>query len=86
MKLSGKLIRDGKIISSAMAEKNETGIAFRDALEDCLIQVCRMLDIQVPIWLKDNTREFAALRKTRFTREHFIEDIKFDKFEIQLIE
>ena len=86
MKLTGKLVKNTRIVSHAVVEKDEAGISFRDALEDCLIQVCRKLDIQVPMWFKSNTSEFAALRKTIFTADHFIEKIKFDKFEIEVIE
>ena len=68
MKLSGKLIKDIRIIQDAVVEKNEAGISYREALEECLVTLCRKLDIQVHMWFPDNTREFAALRKTSFDR------------------
>jgi len=84
LKLHGKIIRDTKLIKEALVEKDE-GLSFRDALEESLVDLCRQLEIQVPIWLKRNTSEFGIYRKTFFTQEQFIEKINFDRFEIRLL-
>ena len=84
MKLYGKLIKQTKIIKEVVAEQNDEAVAFRDQLEQCLIQVCKELDIQVPLWLKKNTKEFVNHHRTFFTSEHFVEKISFDKFEIRI--
>ena len=85
MKLSGRLIRGTKTINKAFFEVDEQEITtFTDALEECLIGLCRQLSIPVPIWMKKNTHEFAKFRKTFFTKDQFTEDVDFDKFEIKL--
>ena len=84
MKLYGKLIKDTRIIKETFAERNDESVSFRDQLEQCLIQVCKDLDIQVPLWLKKNTKDFVNHHRTFFTSEHFVEKISFDKFEIRI--
>lgn len=84
MKLTGKIIKGSDIIKMTVVEKTDEGKEFRELLEDCLFTVCRDLDIQVPLWLDKNTKEFSAFRRTFFPSEQFIESVKFDKFEIIL--
>lgn len=81
MKLTGRLIRGTECVQQEVVERQE-GDSFRDTLEESLISLCRELDIPVPIWLRKNTRELAAYRKTFFVRDQFLEKIWFDKFEI----
>lgn len=84
MKLYGKVIRDTKILKEVFVDKTDSDASYRDMLEDCLVNLCKELDIPVPIWLEKNTREFAAYRRTFFMKEQFIEKIRFDKFEIRV--
>lgn len=84
MKLYGKLITGTNIIRDVTIELNDSNMAFRDALEKCLIDLCKELDIQVPLWLKKNTKELGAYRRTFFPKEQFLEKVWFDKFEIRL--
>lgn len=82
MKLTGSLYKNNKIIKihTVVIEDSESSI--RDKLEEMLIMLCKELDIQVPIWLDRNTREFGAFKKTSFTEDQFIEKLNFSKFEI----
>jgi hypothetical protein len=84
LKLYGRLIEQGKLIKEAWAEPDDASGDFRDQLEECLILVCKELDIEVPIWLKKNSKEFGLYRKTSFNSDHFGEAIQFDRFEIIL--
>lgn len=83
--LSGKTIKGTKILKETLVEENNESLTFRDTLEECLVKLCRELDIPVPLWLKKNTTEFARYRRTFFTNEQFVEKVSFDKFEIRLI-
>lgn len=83
MKLLGKLIKDTKIIREAWMEKENTA-SFHDTLEECFVDLCRELEIPVPLWLRKNTAEFVRYRKTFFSSEHFIEKVFFDRFEIRI--
>lgn len=84
MILYGKLVLGTKVLKEASFEVIDENISFRDRLEECLIGLCKELDIPVPLWLKKNTKEFIHYRTTFFFREQFVESIKFDKFEIRL--
>lgn len=83
MVLFGRLILETRTIKEAFYEVSDEKASFRDRLEECLIGLCRELDISVPLWLKKNTTEFIQYRTTFFTKEQFMENIKFDKFEIR---
>ena len=49
-------------------------------------QVCREFDLSKPIWLESNIIEFKKHAKTRFSSDHFVDDINFDFLEIHIIE
>lgn len=83
MRLSGRIIKGNKIIRKTLVVEESESASYRDKLEKCLIRLCKELDIQVPLWLKKNTVEFSNYKKTSFNREHFIEKIEFDNFEIE---
>ncbi len=84
MKLYGKIIKNGKLIKETWAVPQNTTGDFRDQLEECLILVCKELDVEVPIWLKKNSTEFGLYKKTSFNSDHFGEAINFDRLEIVL--
>ena len=63
------------------SDLNRTRKGFRG-----LEETCHQFDLQVPIWLESNIRDFQRVAKTRFTRDSFIEEIPFDYLEIQVIE
>jgi hypothetical protein len=85
MTLNGKLIIEGKIVREGTISDNDSAHSFRDKLEHCLVELCSVLEIPVPLWLSKNTRELAIFRKTFFSSEQFIEKVWFDKFEIMLM-
>ncbi|EMS69900.1 hypothetical protein [Ruminiclostridium cellobioparum] len=84
MKLYGRLVKRGKLLKEAWVVPQNGDVDFHDQLEECLIAVCKELDVEVPIWLKKNTREFGLYRKTSFNSDHFGETIGFDRLEIVL--
>ncbi len=51
-----------------------------------LQEACSRLDLQVPIWLQTNIRDFQRTACTRFTADSFTEEIPFDYLEIRMIE
>jgi len=84
LKLYGRLIKNGKLLKEAWATPENDSDSFHDQLEECLISICKQLDIEVPLWLKKNTTEFGIYRKTSFNSDHFGEAINFDRLEIVL--
>lgn len=49
-------------------------------------QISYEFDLEQPIWLDANVREFQKHAKTRFTNDNFVESISFDYLEIHVIE
>lgn len=84
MKIIGKLIKGTAIISEKVVDKEDNKSSFKELLEGNLIALCKELDISVPLWLKRNTTEFVRFRRTSFTKDQFIDCVKFDRFEIKL--
>lgn len=52
---------------------------------DGISQICMEFDLENPIWLDSNVREFKKSAKTRFSQDSFIEQIPFDYMEIEII-
>ena len=50
-----------------------------------LLEACHQLDLPRPLWLNKNQKEWDDFNQTRFTQEHFLESISFDKLEIEYI-
>lgn len=84
MKVIGKLINGTATIVEKVVDKDDSSISFRELLEANLITLCKELDISVPLWLKRNTTEFVRYRRTSFTKDQFIDSVKFDRFEIRI--
>ena len=47
--------------------------------------LCNHFDISNPIWMNKNTADIDKINKTRFNAQHFVEEIDFDCFEIEVI-
>lgn len=48
--------------------------------------ICYEFDLQKPIWLDSNIRDFKRHSITRFHQDNFIEEIEFDYLELRVIE
>ncbi|MBQ6468628.1 MAG: hypothetical protein IJJ50_01065 [Lachnospiraceae bacterium] len=81
----GRIFKDNHMLADTVisdpADDTRTHKVFR-ALEE----ICMELDLQKPIWLDQNVRDFQRVAKTRFRQDSFIETIPFDYLEIQIIE
>ncbi|MDW5299984.1 MAG: hypothetical protein SA378_07595 [Sedimentibacter sp.] len=84
-KLWAKKIKYNKIISSIVV-KNKENISLEQKRDKCLKEICQKLDISVPIWLKKHELEFSQFKYVIFTTQDFIDEIDFDKLEIELID
>ncbi len=86
MKLEGKIFRANLLLSSATVEQPDNDRRFSLRLERCLIELCRALEIPLPLWMEKNTREFARFHQTIFFAEQFTEPIHFGRFQIRWID
>lgn len=56
------------------------------ALLDCLQQVCRHFDVEMPMWHTKHTKELASFRKATFKKDDFIDKFKYDRLTIEILD
>ena len=81
----GKLIKDNHLLADYVAEDGTDDTRTHKVFH-ALEEICMQFDLQKPIWLDQNIKEFQRIAKTRFRQDSFIETIPFDYLEIQIIE
>lgn len=86
IRLWGKIIKDNKIIFECESEYKYDDLEYQEELKYCIQIVCAELDIQKPYWLNTNLKEYNRYKKTSFTQDNFIEEIDFDRFEIEILD
>ena len=57
-----------------------------EALLDCLQQLCRFFDIEMPLWHTKHTKQLVAFRKCVFKKDDFIDRFAYDKFIIEILD
>ena len=57
-----------------------------DGVDEALTELCREFDIPCPLWLRKHENEFEAFRHTAFLPEHFMEEVPFQKLEIEYLD
>ena len=68
-----------------MAENETIECAWGDQ-QQALIELCREMDVPAPMWLSKHEFEFEQFRHTAFTKDHFVEDLPFDRMEVEFID
>ncbi len=84
MRMIGKLIKGTTILDEKVYEINDQDGSYQDRLEKCLVEICRLLSIEVPLWLTKNTKEYVSFRRTSFNADQFFNPVIFERFEIKV--
>ena len=84
--LEGRLFVSNRMTEIFTVEMPEDPRPFSQRLESALISMCKDHDIPVPMWMKQNTKEFAAFRQTIFFADQYVQKVRFDRFQIKLVE
>lgn len=84
-RLWGKQWKDNRLIRDYTYER-EADDTRTHMIFDGLHEICMEFDLENPIWLDQNVREFQKSAKTRFGQDCFIETIPFDYLELEIIE
>ncbi len=84
MRMIGKLIKGTTILDEKVYEIDDQDGSYQDRLEKCLVEICRLLSIEVPLWLTKNTREYVSFRRTSFNADQFFNPVIFERFEIMV--
>ncbi|HHU78637.1 MAG TPA: hypothetical protein GXZ29_07170 [Clostridiales bacterium] len=82
----GILRKNNRIIADTVAESNEQGLTDEERLQECILKICSEFDLQRPMWLPKNEREFEKYRRAVLNQDNFIELISFDTLEIELLD
>ena len=75
-----------RIIRKQRIERQATAECRWDEVEEALTALCREFDIPRPLWLNKHDREFEDFRWTQFLPEHFMEEVPFQRLEIEFLE
>ena len=73
------------IMKQRISRQATIDAAFED-VDDALTELCRDFDIPKPLWLNKHGREFEEFRRTSFLPEHFMEEVPFQRLEIEYLE
>lgn len=84
-RLWGKLWKNNHMIKDLVIEDDREDTRTHKIFH-ALGEICGQFDLEQPIWLDKNIREFKRLARTRFSQDSFIEQVDFDFLEIQVIE
>ena len=86
MRIWGKLFQDNRMLRDMTVSIEDEDTRTHKVLR-ALEEICRTWNLNVPIWLEMNIRDFQRYKKTRFTQDSFVgEEIAFDFLELQVLE
>ena len=57
-----------------------------DDWQDALEEACHPLDVPRPLLLPRHERDWEQFSQARFLKEHFMEDVAFDRMEVEFID
>ena len=75
-----------RIINKHRIERQGTYDCRYEDVQEALTELCREFDIPRPIWLPKHDREYEEFRRTRFLPEHFMEEVPFQRLEIEYLD
>ncbi|HAQ39484.1 MAG TPA: hypothetical protein DCM73_00660 [Clostridiales bacterium] len=73
-------------MTGSIVVKNKEDISLSEKRDKCLKEICQRLDISVPVWLKKHDLEFSQFKYVTFYPQDFVDEVDFDKLEVELIE
>nr|WP_272507438.1 hypothetical protein [Clostridium aestuarii] len=76
------MIKKNKIIREEIVTSTIEG-SYQEKLKECITEICYRMDISKPYWLPKNMNEYNRRTKTSFNKDNFIEELDFDKFQIE---
>ena len=80
-----KIFHDNRLIKDIVI-CNDSADSRTHKVFEAMDEICIKFDLSKPLWLDSSVYDFKKHSKTRFSADHFIEEIPFDFLEIQVIE
>ena len=85
MKLWAKVHKQHKIIQEAVREFSLARPSDAEGWNRILVDLCKPLDLACPVLLNKHVQELAQFNRTVFSPGDFMENVSFDRFEIEII-
>jgi hypothetical protein len=85
MRIWFRIWKNAHLVRQTVIERNEDDTRTHKVLGS-LEDACHEFDLDIPIWLDKNVKEFKRSSKTRFTADCFISEIDFDHLEMSVLE
>lgn len=86
MRIWCKLIQNSHLLRDTLVENYDISMTRTAKVYEALENACMEFDLEKPLWLDHNKRDFRRHARTRFTQDNFIESIDFDYLDFQVIE
>jgi len=83
-RLWGKMWKDRHLLKEYVYER-EVDDTRTHMIFQGLEKVCYEMDLEKPMWLDSNVKDFKEHSKARFNQDSFIESIDFDYLEIEIL-
>lgn len=74
-----------RVIKRHQIIRQETEPCDHEGVQEALEEALYRMDLPKPLWLLKHQREWDEFLQTRFTQDHFLESIDFDRLEIEFI-
>ena len=84
MKLWAKVYKQHKIVQEAVREFSLARPSDAEGWNRVLVDLCKPLDLACPVLLNKHVQELARFSRTVFSQADFIENVSFDRFEIEI--
>lgn len=85
-RLWGLIRKNNKRVKDMIAQSTEPGLTEEARLEQCIQQMCSAYDLQRPMWLPKNVRDYETYKRVVLNQDNFIEFIDFDALELEVLE
>lgn len=86
MRIWCKLFQKNHLVGDVVIGEYDVDKTRTQKVYAALEEACYALNLEKPIWLDKNKREFIRHSRTRFTQDNFIETIDFDYLDFHVIE
>lgn len=86
LRVWGIVKKNNKILRDMVAEYEGEEVEEVDMLKHCLSKICYEFDLQRPMWLPKNQKEYEDYRRVVLTEDNFIETIDFDNLELEILD
>lgn len=75
-----------RLMRKTRIDQDTTVECTMDHWQEALEEACHKLDVPRPLMLPRHERDWEQFSQARFLKEHFMEDVAFDRMEVEFID